>query len=373
MNVDIVNKINDSPYKAYVAIVGGGQTFIGNFCSISGASKTLVGATVPYDRNVFDKFVKEKMTEYASPLAARKLALASFQECLAAGVDIKYAIGIGSANSIAYDGERDGRTHKINVAVHALEYTKVVTVVLQQFRLRIEEENLISELIYKLLAKACYVNYININEIPSGLLATETYDITFQSNDDVRQIILKNKILYVSNTNLINNTINIYSGSWRPIHDGHVQIHKLAEKILNESVFYELTIHNADKGMLDYVDVNERVNQFYFTGRFEKYNYILTAAPTIKDKVIAIKHKYPNVNINIVMGVDTWIRVWDIRYGIPLDELEIFFKNNNVKFLVFGRNGIVIDKTYGKDLLIESAEAANFNMPISSSEIRNKK
>ena len=364
MNVDIINKINDSPYKAYVAIVGGGQTFIGNFCSISGASKTLVGATVPYDRNIFDKFVKEKMTEYASPLAARKLALASFQECILAGIDAQYAIGIGSANSIAYDGEREGRTHKINIAIHTVQYTKVVTLYLVQARLRIEEENLIADLIYKLLAKACG---IDINIIPNGLYAHETFDVKFQSNEDARRIIMKDSGMYISDEPR-NNTINIYSGSFNPKHAGHDAIYDIASKVFNGPVYYELTIHNADKGMLDFVDINERLKQFIGVNQ-----YILTAAPTTKQKIDIIKNQYPDVNINIAMGVDTWNRIWDVKYGYEPKFLETYFANQKVKFLVFGRNGIIIDRTYGKELLIEDENAINFNMPISSSEIRNKK
>ena len=64
MNIDIVRKINDSPYKAFIAIVGGGQSFIGDYLKIGGASKTIVGAIVPYDKFIFEKFVGQKMTEF---------------------------------------------------------------------------------------------------------------------------------------------------------------------------------------------------------------------------------------------------------------------------------------------------------------------
>ena len=123
MNIETVNKINDSPYKCFVAITGGGASFISDYTKISGASKTIVGAIVPYDRTIFDNFVGIKMTEYSSPLAARKLALASYNQCIIAGVEPKYAIGIGAASSIAFDGERIGRQHKINIAIIKISIT----------------------------------------------------------------------------------------------------------------------------------------------------------------------------------------------------------------------------------------------------------
>ena len=117
--------------------------------------------------------------------------------------------------------------------------------------------------------------------------------------------------------------------------------------------------------MIDYIDIGERLG--YINGN----HYILTTAPLIKDKVNLIKKYNPNCEITFVVGADTYSRIFDEKYGISLTELYQFFKSNNVKFLVFGRNGIKISDNYD-DLRIISEEAANFNMNISSTELRNK-
>jgi hypothetical protein len=108
MNIEIVNKINESPYKCFVAITGGGASFISDYTKISGASKTIVGAIVPYDKTIFDNFVGIKMTEYSSPLSARKLALASYNQCIIAGQG-EWAYGAEQMLHLVF---RDGKLMK---------------------------------------------------------------------------------------------------------------------------------------------------------------------------------------------------------------------------------------------------------------------
>jgi nicotinic acid mononucleotide adenylyltransferase len=158
----------------------------------------------------------------------------------------------------------------------------------------------------------------------------------------------------------------IYGGSFSPLHDAHKQVKEISEKILGIPVWFELSIKNADKGMIDYVDINDRLKRLYDT-------YLVTKHSTIKDKVDLIKKYNPNCEITFVLGVDTYNRIWDKKYlpDMSLNDLHDFFYNSNVKFLVFGRNGIKINDNYD-DLRIMSDEAANFNMNISSTELRNK-
>jgi hypothetical protein len=99
MNEEIVKAINASPYKAFVTTTGGGTRFIGDFLEFGGGSATILGFYVPYSESLFDEFIGGKPIKYASPEAARALAMASYQKAkIIAGPD--NAIGIGCTASL---------------------------------------------------------------------------------------------------------------------------------------------------------------------------------------------------------------------------------------------------------------------------------
>ena len=206
-----------------------------------------------------------------------------------------------------------------------------------------------------------YDNYIFNTDFSNGEVITAI-------NDKIQPLVNGEVDYYTSVISLENySKIALFGGSFCPYHYGHIGIKELAEKILNMPVLLELSLRNSDKGMVDYIDINERLE--YIKGN----HYILTAAPLIRDKVNLIKKYNPNCEITFIVGADTWTRIWDAKYKIPLDELYRFFKSNKVKFLVFGRNGVKLDMSRFYDLIIPSEEAANFNMPISSTELRKNK
>lgn len=367
---EIVEQINESPYKLFLAVAGGGQSFIGKYCAISGASKTIVGALVPYHQVIFDKFIKCKPDSYSSSEAARKLAVVSYNECLSAGVEKEYAIGIGAANSIVKDNERPGRVHRIHIALHTYNLTRTTDVVMYQGRSRDEEEHIASYLIYRELSN--FVLKINLLAPPVEKIEFDEQIAPAEISKVVENRIDKDKENFlIANFKNINKVLPVFSGSFNPIHDGHLQIKKLAEEILDSEVALELSITNTDKGQLDFIEIRNREQNI------APYSYLITNAPTFVDKVKVLKSVYADKDLIFVMGADTWNRLWSKDYNIDLYKQKDFFSQTRVKFLVFGRAKVKIDNTYiyghGDGLRIESEKAENFNSPLSSSEIRRKK
>jgi nicotinic acid mononucleotide adenylyltransferase/nicotinamide mononucleotide (NMN) deamidase PncC len=363
MTINQTLMIHKTPYKFYIAVAGGGSVFISDFCSIEGASNNLIGAIVPYNQTVFDKFIGGKSPDsYVSSEAARKLAVASYRECLAVGVESKYSIGIGVTSSLVKTNERENRLHKIYIAIHRFQDTTLLEAVIKQGRTRISEEYLVNDMISNLL-----LNRLDIAPLKNFNLQDGESISTRTENDKNLGYLINNETDLISSENLAPlKKLVVFSGSFNPIHDGHKAMIKMAQEITGEKPYLELTVNNADKGFLDYIELEDRIKNL------DDYEFILTNAPTMKAKVEAIKKYAPMAEIIFVVGSDTYERVWDEKYGYSVDFLERFFKDNKIKFIMFKRGGYApIDFTHGKDLLIKHETLESFETSkISSTDLR---
>lgn len=363
MNEKVIDAINNSPYKVYFAITGGGQTFIGDYMSRSGASKTVIGAIVPYNQYAFNKFVKGSVDSYASEKAARQLAVAAYNECLAAGVENKYAVGLGCSCSLAKDDEREGRVHKIHVAVHMRTSTRVFNGEFDQGYNRVQEEGYVAELL---------LHVLNVTTVDTDYTVAPKFDRynTHGSSVAVYADVLEHPgtILLSSKFDDEQTVIPVYPGSWNPIHDAHKQIAKIASSVLNAPVIFELSIGNVDKPQLDAIEISQRVAEVT-----EYYPLAVTNAPTFIEKAKQFRARFPGLKIVFVVGADTWNRIWDPKYAGSSSLVETILEEYDVKFLVFGRGTTPVYQGIGERLRIKCLEASSFDMNVSSTELRKTK
>ena len=194
----LIQKINDSPFKVYCAIAGAGQSFAVDFLRVSGASNTILGIQIPYSQYAFDKFVGRKVEKYVSEEAARKLAVAAYNECLAAGIESKNAIGLSATCSLAKDNERSGREHKMHIAVHTRNITLVVNGIFRPGLNRTLEERTASQFLLAVLNKTtCNIKPIMIPDELFGELHADKangMDISFLLENPNKIIYLKDII-----------------------------------------------------------------------------------------------------------------------------------------------------------------------------------
>ena len=121
----------------------------------------------------------------------------------------------------------------------------------------------------------------------------------------------------------------IMPGAFAPLHRGHREMARVAERILGRAVEFELAIYNVDKGPLDQAEVFRRLGQF--AGSQLVW---VTRAPTFVQKA----EMFPAATF--VVGSDTLSRVASPQYyspDLPLEPAIARLCQLSVRFLVFGR------------------------------------
>ena len=161
----------------------------------------------------------------------------------------------------------------------------------------------------------------------------------------------------------------ILSGSFNPLHPGHVELRRVAESILQGPVAYELPLVNAEKPPLELDEAVRRVEQ-----RFDAPLAVSTA-PVFLQKARLMP------GVAFVVGADTAARVIDPRFyshspgGLP--EALAEFRKRNCRFLVAARHhqgtlltadniGLPADSAD----LFQAVPEEVFRLDVSSSQLR---
>ena len=176
----------------------------------------------------------------------------------------------------------------------------------------------------------------------------------YSYNDDVKN----------ENYNL-NNSI-ILSGSFNPLHEGHIELLKASSKEFKKNPLYEISIKNVDKSKINFNDLINRINQFKSLGKL-----VVTNSAKFEEKSNIFKKSI------FVIGYDTALRLVDDKYYDDdfRKSLKIIEKNN-CSFLVSGR---FINKNYkkpnninfkGYDYLFNILSEEKFRIDISSTQLR---
>lgn len=163
----------------------------------------------------------------------------------------------------------------------------------------------------------------------------------------------------------------ILSGSFNPLHVGHVALATAAAAQTGLPALFELPVVNADKGTLGASDVARRLAQFQ-----GKHTLILSRAPLFSQKA----ELFPGSVF--VIGYDTAVRLLAPRYygGVAgMRQALATIRAAGCSFLVAGR---VVDGQFRtladiavapdvRDLFIGLPETA-FRVDISSTELRER-
>jgi hypothetical protein len=370
----LIQSIHDSPPRAVFAAAGAGSQALAELLSVPGASRTLLEALIPYSADSFDEFLGQTPEQYVSAETGRRMA----GRALARAHHLRELetwplVGLGCTATIVTDRPKKGE-HRAHVAAWTPAHLTAWTLHLEKgARNRAGEEALVSRLILDALGEACSVN--DRPPLPLGpgdSLTSESVDFAAEA-ERLRQ----REIDYfgIEPDGAVRPADNppaaILSGSFNPLHAGHVGLAKTAAALLKRPVSFEVSAANVDKPPLETSALLERMSQF--AGRWP---VVAGNAPTFVEK----SRLYPGAVF--VLGFDTAARTLQPRYygdseSAMLAALAEMRARGN-RFLVAGREGadgifrgmeaLAIPEGYAG--LFQAIPPELFRHDLSSTEIR---
>ena len=374
----LVQGIHDSPELAVLALAGAGTQALAWVLGVSGASRTLLEAVVPYAEGSMIDLVGRKPGRFVSEETARQMARRCYERALGLREGAQPVLGLACTATIATDRPKRGQ-HRCHVATWDEAGVESLSLVLAKGqRDRAGEEEVVSRLVLAAMAGVSGIDRTLDREAFLGLLDSEHVRAHYGDHPGPLASLLDpaggSSRLVAEQDGRIHEGAPVQgavlAGSFRPLHDGHKQLASVAAETLGMPVTFELSVTNVDKPPLQGREVLRRIRQFRDVGPV-----VLTRAPTFREKAELLP------GCTFVIGWDTAVRLVHPRYyggdpeamGLALSRI----RDLGCRFLVAGR----IDGDAFRTLedvpvppelagLMEGLPESRFRRDVSSTELR---
>ena len=375
----VIERLHQTPHMLVYEFAGAGVQALAWLHAVAGSSATILEANDRYSRKSFiesagfepDKFVSLEASE---ALAKQALKRAQYLKPKHLKHEGTAAIGVSCIASIATSRPKRGE-HKCFISIaDELAVTSYSLTLDKGARNRDEEEALVSILVIKAIAEACDL------KTPELHLNTEDILETYHSSSPALLQLEKEEVNWlrfssrgeVSAGKTLSNQL-LLSGSFNPVHAGHLQLVKLVADKKQKDVCFELPLANAAKATIGFEEAVRRARQFIGKG-----DVILSLSPLFYEKATVFPESM------FIVGADTAVRLVQKRfYNDSEKEMLASFEAVRQKacsFIVAGRlidddfitlDEIAIPETI-KDLFEVLPEEV-FRVDLSSTEIREKR
>ncbi len=369
----LITAIHAAAPMVNIEFAGAGAQALAWLHAVGGSSRTILEATDRYAASSIIDAVGFVPDQFSSPRVARALAMHAFMRACSLTSAQTPVAGIGCTAAIATERLKRG-AHRCFLAVcDARGIMSYALTLSKGRRTRQQEEQVVSLLILKAVAEVCGVEGVPAPE----LFKSEELEMDFEVIDWPDRL-LAGEIgwlaIFPDGRLTPGKTwprIALLSGSFNPLHRGHQVMAQVAADILQQDVFFELPLINADKAAIDKADVKRRTAQFT-----DVATVILSCAPLFSQKAQLFPHSV------FIAGIDTVERLLQPRFydGSPpkmIASLELI-RQAGCRFLVAGRvlryNRFLtldnLDLPAGYEDLFEQIPEDCFRVDISSTAIR---
>ena len=368
----LIECIHISPRMAVIMVTGGGTSALTWLLSVPGASNTVIEAVVPYSAASLADLLGREPAQAVSKETARSMAGAAYRRALSLRKDGTSVAGIACTATIATGRPKRGE-HRCHVAAWTAGGVTTYSLRLRGgLRDRAGEDAVVGSVVVRALAEAFDLegqSSLSLDEAEELEVESEVYE------DPLRALLAGHVSCVTVGRDGVMEADGpvgdaLFPGSFNPLHDGHVDMAKVAADILDSEVAYELSVANVDKPPLDEKEVRARCAQF--KGRAP---VVISRAPVFHEKARLFPGR------TFVIGADTAERLIQPRYydGSASRMLKALDETRRLgcRFLVSGRARDRVFRTLSDIPLPEefadmfsSIPESRFRSDASSTELR---
>lgn len=310
----VVELIHASPARAVVAVSGGASQALGWLLSAPGASSTVLEATVPYSRRSMIDLLGRMPAQFVSRSAAEDIALAAYNKALRLSPPGIPVIGLGCTCALVSKAPKRG-DHRCFIAARSQSSLREYALTLQKgTRDRLGEDEVTSRLLLQALADASGVAATVPMELGGAGEGVECVAAEISPQEQVQQL-LSGRIPMITLPGeggaaaaaaaMGDGRRVVLSGSFNPLHDGHLQLMSAACLEAPGSVpCFEIAAVNADKPPVPAEEVLSRAAQFRQRGLM----LVVTDQPFFFEKARLLPDS------TFVVGYDTAVRLINEKY-----------------------------------------------------------
>ena len=371
---ELVRAIHAAPQQAVLELAGGTQA-LAWLHAVGGSSRTVLEATDRYSAASLAALLGHPPTKAVTGDVAVAMAAAArrrARELAAPGTPV---VGAACTAALASDRPRRGAHHAVVAVADALGTAVCELQLAKGARTRRQEEAAVSLLLLAELAAACGA------AVPEPAAAPAPGDVMQREFRPAQRFaalgsgaadwLLLDAAGCVAERGSGWDRVALLSGSYHPLHGGHLALAEAAATLLRRQVVFELTLFNADKAAIGLPEAQRRAAQFAGQAPL-----LLSREPLFAAKAAL----FPGAVF--VVGVDTAVRLVDPRFygdSAAMQRALAEVARHACSFLVAGR---LVDERYrtladvalplppALRALFRELPEESFRSDISSSEIR---